>query len=212
MNPNSELLTTETEVKQISEHDQLRADIYQLLAALFRQGPNQSLIEFLATLEIDDDNNEMSQAWLAVKNAAKQTNVEQLEDEYFAIFLGVGCGEILPYGSWFITGSLLDKPLALLRQDLKQLGYERNENIAEPEDHISALFEVLAHLIIEQPNYRQLAFYQRHLESWIHRFCNDLSKAPSANFYAKVALLAKAFFDFETIAFEQLSLNCNKLD
>lgn len=212
MNPNSELLTTETEVKQISEHDQLRADIYQLLAALFRQGPNQSLIEFLATLEIDDDNNEMSQAWLAVKNAAKQTNVEQLEDEYFAIFLGVGCGEILPYGSWFITGSLLDKPLALLRQDLKQLGYERNENIVEPEDHISALFEVLAHLIIEQPNYRQLAFYQRHLESWIQRFCNDLSKAPSANFYVKVALLAKAFFDLETITFEQLSLNCNNLN
>lgn len=195
-------------VRQVSENDQLRADIYQLLAALLRRHPNPELLQFLATLEIDaNDDNDMTKAWLSLQLAAEQFTAEQLEDEYFALFLGVGCGEILPYGSWFMTGSLMDKPLALLRQDLLQLGFEREENVKEPEDHVAALCEVMGTLILEAPSYRQLAFYQRHIGSWIERFCDNLATAPSAAFYATVAQLAKAFFVTEALEFEQLSLN-----
>lgn len=195
-------------VRQISENDQLRADIYQLLAALLRRHPNPELLQFLATLEIDaNDDNDMTKAWLSLQLAAKQFTAEQLEDEYFALFLGVGCGEILPYGSWFMTGSLMDKPLALLRQDLMQLGFERQDMVKEPEDHVAALCEVMGTLILEAPSYRQLAFYQRHIGSWIDRFCDNLAAAPSAAFYATVAQLAKAFFITEALEFEQLSLH-----
>lgn len=158
-------------VRQVSENDQLRADIYQLLAALLRRQPSPELLHFLANLEIDaNEDNEMTKAWLSLQLAAQQFNSAQLEDEYFALFLGVGCGEILPYGSWFMTGSLMDKPLALLRQDLMQLGFEREDNVKEPEDHVAALCEVMGTLILEAPSYRQLAFYQRHIGSWIGRF------------------------------------------
>ncbi|MEC4726268.1 molecular chaperone TorD family protein [Shewanella sp. D64] len=195
-------------VREISENDQLRADIYQLLAALLRRPPSIELLQFLANLEIDtNDDSEMTKAWVSIKLAAEQFSVEQLEDEYFNVFLGVGRGEILPYGSWFMTGSLMDKPLALLRQDLMQLGFEREENVKEPEDHVAALCEVMGTLILEAPSYRQLAFYQRHLSSWIARFCSELAKAPSAAFYATLAELAKAFFVIEANEFEQLSLN-----
>ena len=195
-------------VREISENDQLRADIYQLLAALLRRPPSTELLLFLANLEIDvNDDSEMTKAWVSLKLAAEQFSAEQLEEEYFNIFLGVGRGEILPYGSWFMTGSLMDKPLALLRQDLMQLGFEREENVKEPEDHVAALCEVMGILILEAPSYRQLAFYQRHLGSWIARFCSELAKAPSAAFYATLAELAKAFFVIEANEFEQLSLN-----
>jgi TorA maturation chaperone TorD len=195
-------------VRQVSENDQLRADIYQLLAALLRRQPNAELLHFLANLEIDaNEDNQMTKAWLSLQLAAQQFTSDQLEDEYFALFLGVGCGEILPYGSWFMTGSLMDKPLALLRQDLMQLGFEREDNVKEPEDHVAALCEVMGTLILEAPSYRQLAFYQRHIGSWIGRFCDNLTKAPSAAFYATVAQLAKAFFEMEANAFEQLSLD-----
>ena len=195
-------------VRQVSENDQLRADIYQLLAALLRRQPSPELLQFLANLEIDaNEDNEMTKAWLSLQLAAQQFNSAQLEDEYFALFLGVGCGEILPYGSWFMTGSLMDKPLALLRQDLMQLGFEREDNVKEPEDHVAALCEVMGTLILEAPSYRQLAFYQRHIGSWIGRFCDNLAKAPSAAFYVTVAQLAKAFFAMEASAFEQLSLD-----
>ncbi|GIU25166.1 molecular chaperone TorD family protein [Shewanella schlegeliana] len=195
-------------VREVSENDQLRADIYQLLAALLRRQPSHELLEFLSGLEIDaDDDSDMTKAWVGLKLAAQQFSDEQLEDEYFNVFLGVGCGEILPYGSWFMTGSLMDKPLALLRNDLMQLGFEREEDVKEPEDHVAALCEVMGTLILEAPGYRQLAFYQRHMGSWIERFCDNLAKAPSAAFYATVAQLAKAFFVIEAKEFEQLSLN-----
>ncbi|WP_025822031.1 TorD/DmsD family molecular chaperone [Shewanella marina] len=195
-------------VREVSENDQLRADIYQLLAALLRREPTAELLSFLASLEIDaDDDNDMTKAWLALKLAAAQFTPEQLEDEYFDLFLGVGCGEIIPYGSWFVTGSLMDKPLALLRQDLKQLGFERQDDVKEPEDHVAALCEVMGCLILEAPGFRQLAFYKRHLGGWIERFSDDLAKAPSAAFYATVGALAKAFFAREAYEFEQLSLD-----
>jgi len=150
---------------------------------------------------------DMSQAWVSIKSAATHFTVEQLENEDFNLFLGVGSGEILPYGSWFITGSLMDKPLALLRNDLMQLGFEREEEVKEPEDHVAALCEVMGILILDAPGYRQLAFYQRHMSHWIARFCDTLAKAPSADFYAAVAGLANAFFVIEANEFEQLSLN-----
>jgi len=199
---------TET-VREVSENDQLRADIYQLLAALLRSHPSAELLHFLTRLELDDeDAGSMSQAWQALKVAAEKYNdQEQLEEEYFNIFYGVGRGEILPYASWFMTGSLMDKPLALLRQDLIQLGFTREENVKEPEDHVAALCEVMGALILEAPGYRQLAFYQRHIGSWIQRFCADLTKTPSAQFYVSVAQLANAFFEAEANEFEQLQLD-----
>lgn len=194
-------------VKQVTENDLLRADIYQLIAALLRHSPNQEMLDFLANLEVNpQDDNPMSQAWVALKTAATQFTPAQLEDEYFSLFIGVGCGEILPYGSWFITGSLMDKPLALLRQDLQQLGFARADDVKEPEDHVAALCEVMAGLILEAPSFRQLAFYQRHISSWIERFCDKLISSPSAVFYASIGQLAKAFFTLEAAEFEQLSL------
>lgn len=191
-----------------SENNQLRANIYQLLAALLRQAPDQNLINFLVDLEVETEtDNAITKAWHSLKLAAIQSTIKQIENEYFTLFIGIGCGEILPYASWFTTSSLMNKPLALLRQDLRQLGYERNENVSEPEDHIAAIFEVMASLIIDEPAYRQLAFYQRHIETWINHFCEDLSSAPSANFYATLAQLAKAFFELEALEFEQLKLN-----
>lgn len=195
-------------IRQVSENDQFRADIYQLLAALLRRAPSAELLAFLQALEVDvDEDNDMTRAWAALKLAAGQFTPEQLEDEYFTLFLGVGCGEILPYGSWFMTGSLMDKPLALLRQDLMQLGFEREENVKEPEDHVAALCEVMSVLLLEAPAHQQLAFYRRHIGSWIIRFFDTLSRCPSAAFYAVVAQLGRAFFETEINEFEQLVLS-----
>ncbi|MFQ6372081.1 molecular chaperone [Shewanella sp. YIC-542] len=199
--------------KQPSENDQLRADIYQLLAALLRREPTQELLQFLAHLDVDaNEDNEMTRAWLALKLAASQFTPEQLRDEYFDLFIGVGSGEILPYGSWFMTGSLMDKPLALLRQDLMQLGFERQEDVKEPEDHVAALFEVMSVLILEMPAHQQLAFYRRHIGSWIVRFFDTLSHCQSAAFYAVVAQLGRAFFETEIAEFERLVLSTPVVD
>ncbi len=184
----------------ISEHDLLRADIYSLLAALLRGVPTEAMIQWLNELETDEhDGSEMGKAWSGLQLAARHVQLDQLEDEYQQLFIGLGRGELVPYGSWYLTGSLMETPLAILRQDLKLLGFEREENVKEPEDHAAALFEVMAFLIMSGAgSTTQKSFYERHLAQWIGRFFRDLQQAESAVFYSSVATLGRAFTDFET--------------
>ena len=52
--------------------------------------------------------------------------------------IGLGRGELLPFGSWYQTGFLMERPLGYLRDDLSRLGYQREEGVHEPEDHVAA--------------------------------------------------------------------------
>jgi TorA maturation chaperone TorD len=51
-------------------------------------------------------------------------------------------GELLPYGSYYLTGFLNERPLARLREDLQALCIERVEKQCEPEDHAAILCEI----------------------------------------------------------------------
>ena len=75
------------------------------------------------------------------------TTTHQADREYHALFIGVGRGELVPFASYYLTGFLNERPLAVLRQDLARLGAVRSESVKEPEDHIAALCEVMAGLI-----------------------------------------------------------------
>jgi TorA maturation chaperone TorD len=46
------------------------------------------------------------------------------------LFIGVGRGELVPYGSYYLTGFLHEKPLARLRNDMSRLGIERRDDVA----------------------------------------------------------------------------------
>jgi TorA maturation chaperone TorD len=183
---------------QLAE-DQYRAGAYSMLAALLRQPPRQDVLNVVTGLadgveEKDDFAVAMSMLGLAARAA---TPVE-LDDEFHALFIGLGRGELVPYGSWYMTGFLMEKPLGVLRDDLASMGFARNESIREPEDHVAALCEVMALLINEgrSPG-EQTRFFNAHMSSWVGRFFTDLSEANSAVFYRAVARFGKAYFDFE---------------
>ena len=78
-------------------------------------------------------------AHAALGQAAGQANVARVEREFFDLFIGLGRGELLPYGSYYLTGFLHERPLARLRADLAPLGIERAEGNCEPEDHAAIL-------------------------------------------------------------------------
>src|SRR4051794_41471373 len=64
--------------------------------------------------------------------------------EFFALFVGVGRGELLPYASYYLTGFLHERPLARVREELDRRGIERAGPSREPEDHVAILLEVMA--------------------------------------------------------------------
>jgi hypothetical protein len=115
------------------------------------------------------------------------------------LFIGLGRGELLPYGSYYLTGFLYDWPLARLRADLLKLGVERAAGQAEPEDHAAILCEVMAGVVDRQfPASRgaDRALFEKHLSPWIGRFFADLERAEAADFYRPVGMLGCAFMDY----------------
>ena len=146
----------------------------------------------------------MGVAHAAVAEAARNADAADVEREYFALFVGLGRGELLPYGSYYLSGFLHDRPLARLREDLAKLSLERADSQSEPEDHAAILCEVMAGIASRRfpaaPGSDRLLF-EKHLAPWIGRFFSDLERAKSADFYRAVGALGRAFIDIETEAF-----------
>lgn len=186
----------ESVLKVSQEESALRVEIYGLLAHLFRKAPDQTVLDWLSSLDVEANqnvSNTMAASWPVLKLSAQTTSVLAVEEEYQDLFIGIGRGEIVPFGSWYLTGSLMEMPLAHLRRDLMQLGFQRDESVKEPEDHIAALLEVMAMLVEGGDRHLQQVFFNRHIATWFERLCNDLKVANSAVFYSAVAELALQF-------------------
>jgi TorA maturation chaperone TorD len=186
----------------VDDVEAARSCEYALLSTLLSRPPDRGLLERLADLA--GDASPLGRAHAAVAAAARSTSAAHVEREYFNLFIGLGRGELLPYGSYYPTGFLHERPLARLRQDLVQLGIERAAGQAEPEDHAAILCEVMAGLVsrcFPAPPGADRALFERHLSPWIGRFFADLECAETADFYRRVGTLGRAFIDIETEAF-----------
>ena len=186
----------------IDEVDAARGGEYALLSMLLACAPDRPLLERLAVLPGDPSPLGFAHAVLA--EAAGRTSVERVEREYFDLFIGLGRGELLPYGSYYLSGFLHERPLARLRAHLARLGIERVEGKTEPEDHAAILCEIMAGLVNGQlpatPGADRDVFEQ-HLLPWIGRFFADLERAEAADFYRSVGALGRVFIEIETAAF-----------
>lgn len=180
---------------------QLRANTYSLLAALLATPPSDELRERLVAISVPlaQSAEGIAGAWQLLKLAAERSSTEAMDDEYHALFIGIGCGELVPYASWYLTGFMMDKPLALLREDLRVLGFERAQEVTEPEDHAAALCEVMAAMIVSDDigEATEHHFFNEHLAPWMAAFFADLQETKSAVFYRAVGRLGKEFIDLE---------------
>jgi TorA maturation chaperone TorD len=187
----------------IDEVDAARAQEYALLAALLTRAPDADLLWRISQLRADAS--PLGLAHAALAEAAEQTNAERVEQEFFDLFIGLGRGELLPYGSYYLTGFLHDRPLARLREDLAKIGVARAEGVAEPEDHAGILCEIMSGLascrLPAAPGSDRLIF-DKHMAPWITRFFSDLENAQAADFYRRLGSLGRVFMDIETEAFD----------
>ena len=81
--------------------------------------------------------------------------------------------KVVPYGSWHISGALMDRPLARLRGDLRALGFARTPQTREPEDHAGALCETMAMLAADDSALSfaaQKKFFDAHAAPWLGGF------------------------------------------
>ena len=184
----------------LTAEDHVRANVYALLAAMLAKPPDAELLKRLKQVETAefDGGVEMAAAWATLKGGAEEAEVAALEAEFHDLFIGLGRGEVVPYGSWYLTGFLMEKPLAELRIDLRKLGFERQDEVHEPEDHTVALCETMSMMITIPVSFEtQKFFFNKHIGSWMPRFFADLTKAKGARFYRTVGVMGEKFLQLE---------------
>ena len=190
-----------TAVAELTQENQARADVYRLLGALLASPPKDEILSIVRNIEADasHDDDSMTKTWHSLRSAAQNAQPEQLEDEYFNLFIGLGKGELSPYASWYLTGFLMEKPLAELRKELSRLGFIRQADMHEPEDHVAALSELMGMIISEcvLSFDEEKAFFQKYIAPWMGRFFDDLVNAQYSDFYKPVGRLGKQFIGIE---------------
>lgn len=183
----------------LEQEQQYRAAAYGMLAALLRDVPDAALLDQVSQfVDVDEGGDEMALSMSLLGLAAKRRSIESINDEYHALFIGIGRGELVPYGSFYLTGFLMEKPLGDLRDDLDRLGFEREVEVHEPEDHVAALCEVMAMLIQDGSSIdTQRGFFTTHINSWFQQFFTEMSAASNAVFYKAVSRFGSAFLEIE---------------
>jgi len=197
-------LRNQAELLGLASEDRMRADVYSLVGNLLFASPTEESLNNLQSLT--GDSSEMGRAFDALSRLAVSTDVATARREYEDLFIGMGRGELLPFGSYYLTGFLNEKPLAKLRNSMRELGIARNLEVKEPEDHIGSLFEMMAGLIVgrygEPLNLvDQNEFYTAHIEPWAGHFFKDLEAAEMSRFYQPVGTIGRLFVEIETDAF-----------
>ena len=188
-----------------------RAETYGLLARLFVAAPDAALLQqfALAVTQAPEPGAFLEAPWQDLVAALRATTVAAAAAEYEALFMGIGKAEVLLYGSYYLAGFLNEKPLAVLRSDLAELGLTRDAASGETEDHVAYGFELMRYLIagddVAVCNLeRQRNFFRAHLQPWVARLCDVLQAHPQARVWAAVAAYTRAFMQVETQAFDML--------
>lgn len=190
---------------ELAPEDHLRAQLYQLVATPFSAPAGPEILQAYAAIE--GDNSRLGQALSACAAAARDADPVAEDDAFHELFIGIGSGVLIPFGSYYLTGFLHEKPLAKLRADMAALGVEHNPDVKEPEDHIASVLEMMAGLIEGRFGpastlAEQKTFFDAHVGAWAPHFFKDLSETKQSAFYAAVGVLGSVFMEIEAQAFE----------
>ena len=188
-----------------------RAELYGLLAQLWIAPPDEALLKQfgVAVTQAAEPGAVLEAPWHDLVAALRATTAGEAAAEYEALFMGVGKPEVFLYGSYYLSGFLHEKPLAVLRAHLATLGLARDETRFETEDHVAFVFEVMRWLIagddvlvcnLEQ----QRRFFRAHVQPWAEALCDAVQAHPKARTWAAVAAFTRAFVLVETQGFDLL--------
>ena len=195
-----------SEDAQAAALEAARGDFYALLAVLLLQAPSVDFLDELgranSLLPLHAAEGELTRQWERLVLAAALMEADSVQDEYDMLFAGPSDPLLNPHASVYLSGFLMDKPLAALRAELGQLGLSRVDGVRQLEDHLGALMETMRVLIMRGDSLAtQRHFFERHIACWAGRATEDMRRAEGANFYRAVADFLDAFLAIEAEAF-----------
>jgi TorA maturation chaperone TorD len=202
---------------RLEPEDQARADFYALLARLYAEAPDAALLRAIAAApplgvvahseDADDSVAGLSAAWDMLRAASAAMDADAANDEYNNLFVGVGKSEVNLHASHWLTGFMMEKPLADVRATLARLGLSRRAGVSLVEDHLAALLETMRILIAGQGDRRpasiaqQKELFERHIDGWTVACCSAIRDSLVANYYRRVAQFTIRFLALERDSF-----------
>ncbi len=201
---------TQSEKSTLGEEDQARANVYGLLARLWYRAPDQELLDALARNvgREENDATPLARAWGVLARAAANADPEALTHEYDSLFVGTGRAEITLYCSHYLTETGRERVVVALREKLREVGLGRASGTSEPEDHFSALLEVMRHLIVQGSDVPQIEvqkqFFLRYIDGSYTALAEAVTNNGGAGLYKEIARFTRAFLDVESQSFNML--------
>jgi TorA maturation chaperone TorD len=194
----------------IAPEDRARADLYALLARLLARAPDAELLARIAAapaLAQGEGDARLPEAWNRLRAASAAIDATTADEEYTALFIGVGKAEIDLHASHWVVGARSERPLVQVRADLSRLGLARLPHVETYEDHLAALCETMRVLVMGDGSRppasidEQKRFFDAHFGPWVDVCCGAISKHAVANMYRWVAELGMALVAIERDAF-----------
>jgi TorA maturation chaperone TorD len=191
----------------LAPEDEGRLQLYAVLARLFAAGPDEDLLRALAqSAGSVEGEGELAQAWNDLAAAAANTSARDATLEFDTTFIGVGKAPVSTYLSHYHPGARKEAVLVELRDTLVQLGLARTAASAEPEDNLTAVLEVMRHLVAAgsdvQSLQRQQEFFARYLLPVYSGFCDAAHKTNLSGYYMAAIRLLEVFMESDLAQFE----------
>jgi TorA maturation chaperone TorD len=191
----------------LAPEDEGRLQLYALLARLFAAGPDEELLRALAqSAGSAGQDGALAQAFDALAEAAAHASALDATLEFDATFIGTGKAPVTTYLSHYHQGVRKDAVLVSLRDRLAELGLARTATSSEPEDNLTAVLEVMRHLVAagsdRQSLQRQREFFTRYLQPAYRGFCDAVHNAGLSDYYEAAVRLLEVFLESEQLQFE----------
>ena len=198
----------------------LRQKYYGLFVLLFWKEPDAELL--LSLLERISDRVKgtaqlsplMSEGWENIRSYLEKHGPDEVEYEFVQLFIGPHKPDVMPYESYYLSGSVFQAPLASVRGFMKEVGLEKKEGeLPEPEDTLGFELEIMNWLISKQTNSKdseeegrwldfQASFLKKHLLIWGPSCSEAVESAPNADFYKGAGMLLRGFLEIEKELFQ----------
>jgi putative dimethyl sulfoxide reductase chaperone len=211
------------EAKQAND---TRAAMYRFLSRAFKMEVDQrfldSALAMLPTIkslgdsqsskELEQGSRELFDFTERIKSLDDEQKKKSLQDlavEYAGLFLGVGTKHVYLVESVYLGKEhlLYEAPYHEVLEAYRSLGFTKEKDFPEPEDHVAVEFEFMSNLcnwtsqtIQKRDATTALAylnlqneFLRDHILRWIPDLCNKLDEAATTDFYKMLAHLTIGF-------------------
>ncbi|MFC1672682.1 molecular chaperone [Pseudomonadota bacterium] len=216
------------DLKTNAEWSRARANVYGLLAKVFRSEPSPAFLEHLKSPEVVAILDSLGcTLWDDLSPSSEEQLGEDLALEYTKLFIGPG-PRISPHESMHVEArygeenELWSEETVKVKKFMEAAGVAVNDDFIGMPDHISAEFEFMEQLLCaEEQAWKaekdELAFnilnieerfYKEHLSQWVALFCDKVIETTEQAFYEQFCEMTKGFIAFEGETLNELLNSC----